>query len=182
MPAWPGIDESGVAMTCSVIARRLSLAKKKSFGVLPVGGSPNLGPLLVRLAAALARFGPGKVGVIPRWRSWAKDPGGAEADDASSVRLRAMGPDVVAIVPPAAEDPRRAALALQPALWELPEGITSVLVDLSGYSKPGAWPGTGVLVDAVVLAVPRRHARRARVTSLLAAIPEGKSLGAILLG
>jgi hypothetical protein len=96
--------------------------------------------------------------------------------------MRTMGPDVVAIVPPAARDGREAALALQPALWELPQGITRVIVDLSGYSKPGGWPGTGVLVDGVVLAVPRRIARRSRVEGLLAAAPAGKCMGSILLG
>jgi hypothetical protein len=184
LPAWPGIDEEAVAATCAVIARRLVLSQKKSVGVLPVGGAPNLGPLLVRLAVALARFGEGKVGVIPRWRTWARDPGGAEgaAADASRVRLRAMGPDVVAIVPPAAGDVREAALVLQPALWDLPAGLTRVLVDLSGYSKPGVWPGTGVLVDGVVLAVPRRIARRSSVERLLATAPAGKCMGSILLG
>jgi hypothetical protein len=181
LPAWPGIDEEEVAATCAVIARRFVLSQRKSIGVLPAGGALNLGPLLVRLAVALARFGEGKVGVIPRWRSWTRDPGGGEGD-ASSVRLRAMGPDVVAIVPPAAGDVREAALVLQPALWDLPASLTRVLVDLSGYSKPGVWPGTGVLVDGVVLAVPRRIARRSRVERLLAAAPAGKVMGSILLG
>lgn len=181
LPAWPGIDEDAVAATCAVIARRFVLSQKKSVGVLPVAGALNLGPLLVRLAVALARFGEGKVGVIPRWRSWTKDPGGGEAD-AGSVRLRAMGPDVVAIVPPAARDVREAALVLQPALWDLPSSLTRVLVDLSGYSKAGVWPGTGVLVDGVVLAVPRRIARRSLVERVLAAAPAGKVMGSILLG
>jgi hypothetical protein len=185
LPAWPGIDEDEVARTCGVIGRRLFLAQKRSLGVLPVGGASNLGPLLVRLAVALARFGEGKVGVIPRWRSWAKDSRGAAqgaSDAAPAVRLGAMGPNVVAIVPPGAADSREAALGLQPALWELPAEITRVLVDLSGYAKAGVWPGTGVLVDAVVLAVPRRVARRDRVEGLLAAMPAGKCLGAILIG
>jgi hypothetical protein len=182
LPAWPGIDEAEVGTLCAVIARRVSLSKKKSVGVLPVAGAFNLGPLLVRLAAALARFdAESKVGVIPRWRSWARDPGGA-SDSASTLRVRALGPQVVAIVPPAAPDARRAALELQPALWELPPGITRVLVDLSGYSKTGAWPGTGVLVEGVMLAVPRRIARRGRIEGLLAAIPDGKFLGTLLLG
>jgi hypothetical protein len=181
LPHWPGIDEDAVAATCALIGRRIVLANKRSVGFLPAGGAPNLGPLLVRLAVALARFAEGKVGVIPRWRSWAKDPGGAQGEP-GAVRLRAMGPDVVAIVPPAARDVREAALVLQPAMWELPPGITRVLVDLSGYSKTGAWPGTGVLVDGVVLAVPRRIARRSRVERLLSAAPADKCMGSILLG
>jgi hypothetical protein len=184
LPAWPGIDEEALAAACSVIARRFVIAKSKSVGILPVAGALNLGPLIVRLAAALARFGDGKVGVIPRWRSWSRasamETGGAGG--ASELRLGAMGPQIVAIVPPAAGDAREAALGLQPALWQLPEGISRVLVDLTGYTKTGGWPGAGVLVDAIALAVPRKAARRDRLETLLGAIPAGKNLGSILIG
>jgi hypothetical protein len=180
-PAWPGVDEAAVGATCLAMARRLAKAPGRALGVLPAAGTLNLGPLLVRLAGALAGFVGGKVGVIPRWRSWARDPGGA-GGEAGALRLRALGPSVVAIVPPAAPSSRAAALALQPALWSLPEGVARVIVDLSGYSEVGVWPGAGVLVDGVVIAVPARAARRDQVEALLGAVPEGKTLGTILVG
>jgi hypothetical protein len=93
-----------------------------------------------------------------------------------------MGPNVVAIVPPPARDSRAAALALQPVLWELPEGVARVLVDLSAYAEEGAWPGAGVLADGIVVAVPARGARARRVEALLHAVPDGKCLGTILIG
>jgi hypothetical protein len=180
-PAWPGVDEAAVATTCAVMARRLAAAEARAIGVLPAAGAMNLGPLLVRLASALSGFVRGKVGVIPRWRSWSRDPGGGPAE-AGMLRVRALGPNVVAIVPPPAREARAAALALQPAVWNLPDGVACVLVDLSGYSEAGAWPGAGVVVDGIVLAVPARVARRARVEALIAAVPEGKALGTILVG
>jgi hypothetical protein len=121
------------------------------------------------------------VGVVPRWRSWARDPGG-EGTEKGALRLRAMGPSVVAMVPPAARDSRAAALALQPVLWSLPEGVARALVDLSGYAQEGAWPGAGVIADGIVVAVPARAARANRVGALLRAVPEGKLLGTILIG
>jgi hypothetical protein len=170
-----------VAQECAALARRLAATDARALGVLPAAGAPNLGPLLVRLAGALAGFVGGKVGVVPRWRSWAKDPGGADGDH-GELRLRAMGPDVVAVVPPAARDSRAAALALQPVLWELPAGIVRAVFDLSGYGEEGAWPGAGVLADGVLVAVPARVARASRVADLLAAIPDGKCIGTILIG
>jgi hypothetical protein len=179
LPAWPGADEAAVATACTIMGRRLHAAPARVIGVLPAaGGSMNLGPLLVRLASALAGFASGRVGVVPRWRSWAKDAGGG----AETLRLRAMGPSVVAVVPPACANSRAAALAVQDALWSLPAGIARVLVDLGGYAAPGALPGAGALVDGIVLAVPARRARLSAVAKLLAAIPEGKGLGTILIG
>jgi hypothetical protein len=180
-PAWPGANEAAVAQECAALARRLVASDARAIGVLPAAGSPNLGPLLVRLASALAGFVGGRVGVVPRWRSWAKDPGGADGEH-GDLRLRTMGPDVVAIVPPTARDSRAAALALQPILWELPQGVARVLFDLSGYGEQGAWPGAGVLADGVVVAVPARVARASHVGDLLRAIPDGKCIGTILIG
>lgn len=179
-PSWPGIDEAEVAATCAAMARRLAASQAKAIAFLPAAGAPNLGPLLVRLADALAGFVGAKVGVIPRWRSWARDPGGA--DDKGALRLRGMGPNVVAIVPPAARESRAAALALQPILWGLPEGVARVLVDLSAYTFEGAWPGAGVLADAVIVTVPARGAYARKVDALLRAIPDGKCIGTILVG
>jgi hypothetical protein len=159
------------------MARRLNAEPARVIGVLPAAGSMNLGPLLVRLASALGGFAEGRVGVVPRWRSWAKDAGGA-----TEVRLRAMGPSVVAVVPPACANSRAAALAVQDALWSLPAGIGRVLVDLGGYAAPGALPGAGAVVDGLVVAVQARRARLSRVAKLLAAIPEAKNLGTILIG
>jgi hypothetical protein len=181
LPSWPGIDEAVVETTCTVMARRLHAYPARAIGVLPAAGSAHLGPLLVRLASALAGFEDGKVGVVPRWRSWARDGGGG-AGDTSGLRLRAIGENVVVIVPPACPNSRAAALVVQDALWSLPSGIARVLVDLGGYSAPGAFPGASAVADGIVLAVPVARARRAVVAKLLAAIPEGKSLGTILIG
>jgi hypothetical protein len=181
LPAWPGADEGELTVACGAMARRLSASPARVIGVVPAAEAPNLGPLLVRVAGALAGFVGGRVGVVPRWRSWGKDSGAAD-DDVATLRLRAMGPDVVAIVPAASANARVAALAVQDALWSLPAGIARVLVDLSGYSAAGHLPGAGALADGLVLAVPARRARRARVEKLLAAIPEGKALGTILVG
>jgi hypothetical protein len=182
LPAWPGADEAELGRTCAAIARRLSQAPARIVGWLPVVSGMNLGPFLIRLAVSLSSFAGGKIGVVPRWRTWVKDPGGATGDT-GVVRLRAIGPDVVAIVPAPCPDSRAAALALQPALWSLPEGIARVLVDLSGYTADGVLPpGAGALVDGIALAVPARQARRQQVLALLRAIPPGKSLGAILVG
>jgi hypothetical protein len=178
LPSWPGIDEAAVETTCTIMARRLHASPARAIGVVPAAGSSNLGALLVRLASALAAFESGKVGVVPKWRSWARDPGG----DASALRLRALGGNVVAIVPPASPNSRAAALALQDALWSLPSGIARVLVDLAGYAAPGNFPGASAVVDGIVVAVPLSRARKAAVAKLLAAIPEGKSLGVILVG
>jgi hypothetical protein len=180
-PAWPGANEAAVAQECAALARRLVATNAKTIGVLPAAGSPNLGPLLVRLANALGGFVGGRVGVVPRWRSWAKDPGGADGEH-GELRLRAMGPNVVAIVPPAARNSRAAAVALQPVLWELPQGVARVLFDMSGYGETGAWPGAGALAEGVVVVVPARAARAGRVADLLAAIPDGKCIGTILIG
>jgi hypothetical protein len=68
------------------------------------------------------------------------------------------------------------------ALWSLPSGIARVLIDLGGYAVEGALPGAGAVADAIVVAVPLARARKAVVAKLLAAIPEGKSLGVILVG
>jgi hypothetical protein len=182
-PAWPGADEAAVAQTCAALARRLAATDARAVGVLPAAGTPNLGPLLIRLANALGGFVGGRVGVVPRWRSWARDPGGAQEGDAKgALRLRAIGPNVVAMVPPPAKDSRMAALALQPILWSLPEGVARVLVDLSSYAEEGRWPGAGVIADGVVVAVPARMARATLVSALLRAIPDGKCLGTILIG
>jgi len=181
LPSWPGIDEAAVEMTCTIMARRLHASPARAIGVVPAAGSSNLGPLLVRLATALAAFETGKVGVVPKWRSWARDPGG-DAGEASALRLRALGPSVVAIVPPASPNSRAAALVLQDALWSLPSGIARVLVDLGGYAAPGAFPGASAVADGIVVAVPLARARKAAVAKLLAAIPEDKSLGVILVG
>jgi hypothetical protein len=180
LPAWPGADEAELTVVCGAMARRLAASSARVIGVVPVGGSAalNLGPLLVRVAGALAGFVGGRVGVVPRWRSWAKDTGG----EAGGLRLRAMGPDVVAVVPPAAQNSRAAALAVQEAIWSLPASITRVVVDLGGYAAPGALPGAGAVADGIVLAVSARRARRAHVAKLLAAIPQAKSLGSILVG
>jgi len=174
---------------CGVMARRLAAAPARVIGVVPAGGGTplnaldtlNLGPLLVRLASALAGFVGGRVGVVPRWRSWGKDPGGSSGES-GTLRLRAMGTSVVAIVPPACPNSRAAALAVQEALWSLPPGIERVFVDLGGYAALGAFPGAAAVADGIVLAVPARRVWRARLEKLLGAIPEGKNLGSILIG
>ncbi|HTA18671.1 MAG TPA: hypothetical protein VK989_05230 [Polyangia bacterium] len=180
LPAWPGADEAELTVVCGVMARRLAATSARVIGVVPVGGpvSLNLGPLIVRVASALAGFVGGRVGVVPRWRSWAKDTSG----EAGGLRLRAMGPDVVAVVPPAAQNSRAAALAVQEAIWSLPASIKRVVVDLGGYAAPGALPGAGAVADGIVVAVSAGRARRAHVAQLLAAIPTAKSLGTILVG
>jgi hypothetical protein len=181
LPAWPDTDEAALATACTVMARRLAVTPARVIGVLPAAGTMNLGPLLVRLAGALAGFGGARVGVVPRWRTWDKDPGGG-AGDVGRLRFRALGADVVAIVPAAARDSRAAALALQEALWSLPEGVGRVLIDLTGYAAPGSLGAGAVIADGVALAVPAGRALRTRVARLLGAIPEAKRLGTILVG
>jgi hypothetical protein len=137
-----------------------------------------LAPLLERLAEALAGFADGNVGFVASWKGWRTGgPAGTPAE-----RMRQVRPQVFELRPPACDDAQAAAAAVRHTLSYLPPGMVRVLIDLGEYAPPGRVPVLAAVVDGVLVAVAARRARKREVAELVARIPEGKSLGAVLIG
>jgi hypothetical protein len=180
--AWPGADRVAVEAACGRIARRLALAEARIVGLLPIGRTGALAPLLVRVAAALTRFYGREVAVIERWTTWPPADAPGWGTDEAGLRFRLVRPNVVAIAPLPCVDSPSAALALQAALAALPKELAAVLVDLGEYPGDGRLPAALMLVDAVVPVLRARRTRTSRVAEIVAELPGYKSVGSILVG
>jgi hypothetical protein len=169
----------GAGPDAVVVARRLSLAGARTIGLLPVGPSGDLLPLLIDLAGTLALFAVGAIGCIGSWRTWkAKTMRGVGA-------LRTPAPGAAAVVvvsPPACPDLVAAAAALERTLVGDTRDLARVLVDLGGYARPGGVPTVAELVDGVVLVAEARRSLRRSVARMVDLLPHRKHLGAILVG
>jgi hypothetical protein len=179
-PASPAVKgREGAGPDAVVVARRLSLAGARTIGLLPVGATGDLLPLLVDLAGTLALFAVGAIGCIGSWRTWkSKTMRGMGA-------LRTPAPGAAAVVvisPPACGDLVEAAAALERTLVGDTRDLARVLVDLGGYARPGGVPTVAELVDGVVLVAEARRSLRRNVGRIAELLPHRKNLGAILVG
>jgi hypothetical protein len=185
---WPGEDEATLSAACARIARQLARSGTRVIGVLPLAEPPRrrrrgrrrvvLGPLLERLAEALAGFVDGSVGFVGPWKGWRT--GGATGTPAE--RMRQLRPQVFELCPPACGDSQAAAVALRHTLSYLPPAMARVLVDIGEYAPSGRVPAVAGATDGVLVAVLARRARKRVVAGLVAGLPDGKCLGAILIG
>ena len=181
---WPHADEETVARTCARVARLIVRAGARSVGIIPLGQrrpddpALDLAPLLDRLAGALVAFDGGTVGLIGAWKGWGEEEGGA----ASRSGARVIRPGVLELVLPACASPRAATEALKDALATPPAGVARVLADLGELAAPRHAPAAASAFDAIIAAIPARRVRKHEVTAVARGIPQGKSLGAILVG
>jgi len=121
------------------------------------------------------------VAIIDTWRTW---PWGQAVDwgQTAAHRSRWLRPRVLEIAPVPCGDASAATVALENALAARPEGLMTTLINLGGFAARGAVPSALRFADAAVLLVPTRHSRRRTMAQVAAHVPEGKLLGAILIG
>ena len=185
---WRGAAPADLELACTQIARRLIAAGRRAIGFVPVAGSGDLLPLLVRLAAALYPFQQRQAAVIPDWPTWDSAPPETRrlGADEHGPTLRPLageaGPTL--LVPPPCPDGDTAALSLQLAVRRLEKKFPQALIDLTGFAGRDAAEiaSASRLVDGVaVVATPGRTS----VASLKRAsrlVPAEKNLGALLIG
>ncbi|HXU01045.1 MAG TPA: hypothetical protein VN903_08640 [Polyangia bacterium] len=182
---WPGTPEDALGLEATRIARHVVRSAASVVALLPVASRPPLddrvAPVLLRVAEALLGFVTGNVAVIDTWRTW---PWGESVEwgDRPAHRSRWLEPRILEISPVPCGDAQAAAVALENALAARPEGLAVTLVNLGGYAEPGAAPAGLRLVDAAALLVSTRRSRRRAVATAAAHIPDGKLVGAILIG
>ena len=123
----------------------------------------------------------GNVAIIDTWRTWPWGDAIGRGETAAH-RSRWIKPRILEIAPVPCGDPSAAAVALENALAARPDGVDTTLVNLGGYAERGAVPSALRLADAAVLLVPARQSRRRTVANVAAHVPDGKLLGAILIG
>jgi hypothetical protein len=182
---WAAAPEEELTAAATRIARHIARARAGVVALLPVDGrrplDDRVAPALMRLAEALLGFADGNVAVIDTWRTW---PWGeaVEWGQAAAHRSRWLKPRILEIAPVPCGDSEAAAIALENALAARPQGLMTTLVNLGGYAARGAVPAALRLADAAVLLVPTRQSRRRTVEKVAAHVPDGKLLGAILIG
>jgi hypothetical protein len=142
----------------------------------------RVGPIIDHLASALTNFISGDVAMIPSWKLW-PEPAPDEPADSGRMAVREVRPRVVEARPHASPNSVAASLGLERALKMLSRDFAHVLVDFSGYGSPGTAPAAALaLVEAAVVIVEPRVARRDALQMLTEGIPASKHLGAILIG
>jgi hypothetical protein len=182
---WPAAPGDELATEATRIARHIARAGAGVVALLPVDGrqalDDRIAPALLRLAEALLLFCDSNVAIVDTWRTW---PWGeaVEWGQAAAHRSRWLRPRILEIAPVPCGDASAAAVALENALAARPDGLATTLVNLGGYAARGSVPSALRLADAAVLLVPTRHSRRGTVARVAAHVPEGKLLGAILIG
>jgi hypothetical protein len=182
---WPAVPEDALRVDATRIARHIARASARVVALFPVDGRQPLddrvAPALLSLAEALLGFTDGDVAIIDSWRTW---PWGeaVEHGQAASHSSRWLRPRILEIAPVPCGDSDAAAIALENALAARPASLTTTLVNLGGYAARGAVPSALRLADATVLVIPTRHSHRRTVANVAAHIPDGKLLGAILIG
>jgi len=182
---WAAAPEEELAAASTRISRHIARARAGVVALLPVDGrrplDDRVAPALMRLGEALLGFADGNVAVIDTWRTW---PWGeaVEWGQTAAHRSRWLKPRILEIAPVPCGDSEAAAIALENALAARPQGLMTTLVNLAGYAARGAVPAALRLADAAVLLVPTRQSRRRTVAKVAAHVPDGKLLGAILIG
>jgi hypothetical protein len=182
---WPDVPEEALTTAATRIARHIARANAGVLALLPVDGpqpvDDRVAPALLRLGEALLGFGDGNVAIIDTWRTW---PWGeaVEWGQTAAHRSRWVAPRILEIAPVPCGDASAATVALENALAARPDGLAATLVNLGGYAARRAVPSALRLVDAVVLLVPARHTHRRTVAKVASHVPDGKLLGAILIG
>jgi hypothetical protein len=189
--SWLDADDDTIEVSASGIARHIARAGARVIGLLPTGkdlgdsarGAMAMSPMLAAVAVALVRFVDQDVAIIDHWQTWkravARTGTGA---DAPPSRVREIRPRVVEVSPTLSADAEEAAVALQNALKALRRSGGPVLVHLGGYAPVGTAPATMQLCDGIALVVSARRTRISVVHALAKHVPEGKRLGAILIG
>lgn len=182
---WPGAEKDALSLAASRIARGLARSGAKVIGLLPVDNRldppERLAPALLRIAEALGGFLEGDIGVVDAWPTWPWGEALALGEGATA-RIRRLGERVVEIAPPPCGDAVAAAVALGNSLVGRPKDITRVLVNLAGFAQAGTAPLATEWVDGIALLVAAGASRRAALADLVGRIPDGKNLGAILIG
>lgn len=182
---WPGVPEETLATDVARVARQVFRSGSSVVALLPVASreplEDRIAPLLLRLGETLRGFVEGDVAIVDTWRTW---PWGEamEWGEVPTHRSRWVRPRVLEVAPVPCGDAAAASVALENALAARPDGLTTTLVNLGGYAAPGAAPAALRLVDGVVLIVRARHTLRRAVAKTVHHIPDGKLLGAILVG
>ena len=182
---WPGAADDALAAEATRIARHIARTRPPVVALLPVHCKrpldDRLSPVMLRLAGALLGFADGDVATIDTWRTW---PWGeaVEWGQTAAHRSRWLRPRILEIAPVPCGDASAAAVALQNALAARPPGLMTTLVNLGGYAAPGAVPSALRLADATALVVAARSTRQRAVADAAAHVPDGKLLGAILIG
>ncbi|HMF43973.1 MAG TPA: hypothetical protein VKQ32_25040 [Polyangia bacterium] len=182
---WPGPTDGALAAEATRIARQIARARPPVVALLPVYNrkplDDRLAPLMLSLASALLGFADGDVALIDTWQTW---PWGeaVEWGQTAAHRSRWLRPRILEIAPVPCGDSSAAAVALQNALAARPKGLMTTLVNLGGYAAPRAVPSALRLADATVLVVAVRRTRKRAVANAAAHVPEGRLLGAILIG
>jgi hypothetical protein len=182
---WPEAEKDALDREASRVARHVVRSSARIVGLLPVESrrplDDRIAPALLRIAEALLGFVEGDVGIIDTWRTW---PWGEafERGDTAAHRSRWIRPRVLEIAPVPCADPEAAAVALENALAARPDGLAVTLINLGGYAVPGASPAGLRLVDAAVLVVSLGRTQRQAVARAAHHVPDGKLLGAILIG
>ena len=171
---WPGADEAAVSVACSRIARHLARSGTRVIGILPLADRPQrsrrrrrrvvLAPLLERLADALAGFvGDAEIVHVP---GRAGDFGGVAVSAERAARELGWR----------ARTTFRDGAARYVA-WHREEGPVAAapIVFLSDFGLQDEFVGT-------CHAVVARRVHKRDVAPVVSRIPDGKSLGAILIG
>jgi hypothetical protein len=182
---WAGPADEELGLAATRIARHIARARAGTVALFPVHGRQPLddrvAPALMRLAEALLGYQEGNVAIIDTWRTWPWGDAVGRGETAAH-RSRWIKPRILEIAPVPCGDSSAAAVALENALAARPDGVDTTLVNLGGYAERGAVPSALRLADAVVLLVPVRQSRRQMVANVAAHVPDGKLLGAILIG
>jgi hypothetical protein len=182
---WPGPPGDELTAAATRIARHIARAGAAVVALFPVAGreplDDRLAPMLLRLAEALLGFADSDVAVVDTWRTWAWGEA-VERGQTAAHRSRWLQPRILEIAPVPCGDGAAAAVALENALAARPKGLAATLVNLGGYAAPGAVPSALRLADAALLVVSARRTRQRAVARAARHVPDGKLLGAILIG
>jgi hypothetical protein len=182
---WPEQPGDELEAAATRIARHIARARARTVALLPIDGRQpldnRLAPVLLRLAEALLGFAEGNVAIVDTWRTW---PWGeaVEWGQTAAHRSRWLRPRILEIAPVPCGDGLAAAVALENALAARPDGLMTTLVNLGGYAARGAVPSALRLADGAMLLVSTRHTRQRALENVAAHVPDGKLLGAILIG
>ncbi|HVR63397.1 MAG TPA: hypothetical protein VMU50_15960 [Polyangia bacterium] len=185
---WRGAEPTDLDLACAQIARRLIAGGRRTIGFLAAPGSGDLLPLLVRVAAALYPFQERQAAVIPDWPEWDDPPPGTPrlgaADHGPSVRPLPGAGGPTLLVPPPVPDADTAVLSLQLALRRMEQRYAQALIDLTGLAGAGAaeLAPAARLVDVITVVGTRGRTKVAELRRMAYRIPDGKSLGVVLIG
>jgi hypothetical protein len=167
------------------LARLLKERDAGTVGLVPAGAEVAVPVVAFELARFVVELRDVPVGVVDAAGTWGCAEAlaaEADADEEGAPFVTAWLDGQLALLSQRRPGPPTALAHLRDILFRVPEGPDLLVVDLTGLDRRGELTAAATLLDASVVVARAGRSTAGQVRRALAAVPDGRNLGVLLVG